>query len=167
MQRKCDFANSISLFVFLFRKTYRPPRRPSTMYRPSSGAYGDVAYDEADNSYDASSTYQSSNSANSLLSTDPVRWLIDQQSFNGAWSLTDVNIRKLTNGKSLSTFRSSLTHNDEALTTALAIAILESKYSSQNTLWNAVVNKGRKRLSSFGLTDGQINSLINEIKNKL
>jgi hypothetical protein len=49
------------------------------------------------------------------LSTDPVRWLVDQQSFNGAWLLNDKDIEKLTNGKSLSTFESTVTKIRDAL----------------------------------------------------
>ncbi|CAF4944634.1 unnamed protein product [Rotaria sp. Silwood1] len=103
----------------------------------------------------------------SLLSTDPVRWLIDQQSFNGAWLLNESDIEKLTNGKSLSTFQSTVIKNKDTLTTALAIAVLELKYPKQKNLWFAVVDKGRKRLDSFGLTNDQITRLIDEIKNKL
>lgn len=103
----------------------------------------------------------------SLLSIDPVRWLIDQQSFNGAWLLNDRDIEKLTNGKSLSTFTSTVTKSKDALTTALAIAVLESKYADQKNLWYAVVAKGRKQLHSFGLNDAQVDTLINEIKNNL
>jgi len=101
------------------------------------------------------------------LSTDPVRWFIDQQSFNGAWLLNEKDIEKLTSGKSLSTFQSTVTKTKDALTTALAIAVLESKYADQKNLWNAVVRKGRKQLHSFGLSDDQVNTLINEIKSKL
>jgi len=103
----------------------------------------------------------------SQLSNDPVRWLIDQQSFNGAWVLNEKDIQKLTNGKSLSVFQSTVTNTKEALTTALAIAVLESKYADQKNLWSAVVGKARKRLSNFGLADNQVNILINEIKSKL
>ncbi|CAF2826685.1 unnamed protein product [Rotaria sp. Silwood2] len=102
-----------------------------------------------------------------FVSTDPVRWLIDQQSFNGAWLLNENDIKKLTNGKSLSTFISNVTKDKDALTTALAIAILELKHADQKNLWYGVVEKGRKRLSGFGLSSDQINLLINEIKNKL
>ena len=101
------------------------------------------------------------------MSTDPVRWLIDQQSFNGAWTIDDKNIEQLTNGKSLSTFQSTVTKNKDVLTTALAIALLESKYFAQKNLWNAIVEKGRKNLHSYGFNETQINTLINEIKMKL
>jgi hypothetical protein len=128
-----------------------------------------MAYQSA--SYD-SSQYESlrrvsTTTTSSLLSTDPVRWLIDQQSFNGEWLLNEKDIEKLTNGKSLSTFQSTVTKTKDALTTALAIAVLESKYADQKNLWNAVVGKGRKRLHSFGLSNDQVNLLINEIKSKL
>ncbi|CAF0876802.1 unnamed protein product [Rotaria sp. Silwood1] len=75
-----------------------------------------------------------------LLSADPVRWLIDQQSFNGAWLLNENDIRKLTNGKSLSAFISNVTKAKDALTTALAIAILELKHADQKNLWYGVTN---------------------------
>jgi hypothetical protein len=101
------------------------------------------------------------------MSTDPVRWLIDQQTFNGAWVLNENDVQKLTKGKSLSVFQSTVTKTNEALTTALAIAVLESKHADQKNLWNAVVGKARKRLSSLGLTNDQINTLINEMKSKL
>jgi hypothetical protein len=113
------------------------------------------------------SEFISTSTTSTLLSTDPVRWLIDQQSFNGAWLLNEKDIEKLTSGKSLSTFQSTVTKNKDALTTALAIAVLESKYADQKNLWNAVVGKGRKQLHSFGLSDDQVNILINEIKSKL
>jgi hypothetical protein len=103
----------------------------------------------------------------SLLSTDPVRWLIDQQSFSGAWILNEKDIEKLTKGKSLSTFQSTITQNKDALTTALAIAVLESTYADEKNLWFGVVGKGRKHLNSFGLSNEQANTLINEMKKKL
>ncbi|CAF3425625.1 unnamed protein product [Rotaria socialis] len=101
------------------------------------------------------------------LSADPARWLIDQQSFNGAWLLNEKDIETLTNGKSLSTFHSNVTKAKDALTTAIAIAVLELKYAAQKNLWYGVVEKGRKHLSTFGLSSDQANALINEIKSKL
>jgi hypothetical protein len=116
---------------------------------------------------DDDSEVVSTSTSSTLLSTDPVRWFIDQQSFNGAWLLNEKDIEKLTGGKSLSTFQSTVTKTKDALTTALAIAVLESKYADQKNLWNAVARKGRKQLHSFGLSDDQVNILINEIKSKL
>ena len=101
------------------------------------------------------------------MSTDPVRWLIDQQAFNGGWPLNENDVQKLTKGKSLNVFQSTVTKTKEALTTALAIAVLESKHADQKNLWNAVVAKARKRLSNLGLTNNQINTLINDMKSKL
>jgi hypothetical protein len=109
----------------------------------------------------------STTTISSLLSTDPVRWLIDQQSFNGAWILNEKDIEKLTNGKSLLTFQSTITNAKDTLTTALAIAVLELKYADQKTLWYAIAEKGRKQLYSVGLSNEQANTLINEIKKKL
>ena len=101
------------------------------------------------------------------LSSDPVRWLIDQQSFDGAWILTPEHVLKLTNGKSLQSFQSTITQSNDVLTTALAIAILESKHSSQKTLWFAVAEKSRQQLLRYGLTKDQAKALIDEIKVKL
>ncbi|CAF1412354.1 unnamed protein product, partial [Didymodactylos carnosus] len=103
----------------------------------------------------------------SLLTTDPVRWLIDQQSFNGAWILSEKDVKTLTDGKSLDTFKSTISEAKDTLTTALAIAVLELKYAAQKNLWYGIVEKGRKQLYSFGLSNDQVNALINEIKNKL
>jgi hypothetical protein len=116
---------------------------------------------------DSDSESFATTTATTQLATDPVRWLIDQQSFNGAWLLNENDIAKLTKGKSLSVFQSTVTNTREALTTALAIAVLESKHADQKNLWNAVVGKARKRLSNLGLTDNQVYTLINEIKSKL
>ena len=105
--------------------------------------------------------------ASTFLSTDPVRWLINRQSFNGAWLLNEKDIKKLTNGKSLNTFQSTLTKNKDTLTTAIAIAVLELKYANEKNLWYGVVVKARKRLHDFGLSNRQVDVLINGIKNKL
>ena len=102
-----------------------------------------------------------------LLSHDPVRWLIRQQSFNGLWKLSDSDIRTLTNGKELSAFSSSVTQNTDALSTALVIAVLESKHGQENNLWSAVVSKGRKQLLALGLNSSEMNLLIEEMKKKL
>ncbi|CAF3602122.1 unnamed protein product [Rotaria sordida] len=137
------------------------------------GQVGLPAPQQAGNAWMHSYALQDSKASSTIatttppLSTDPVRWLIDQQSFNGAWILNENDIKKLTNGKSLSTFTSNVTKSKDALTTALAIALLELKHTDQKNLWYGIVEKGRKRLSGFGLSNDQINSLINEIKNKL
>lgn len=101
------------------------------------------------------------------VSGDHVRWLIDQQSFNGAWKLQHDDVGKLTNGKSWSAFASRVTRNQDALSTALAIAVLEAKHAGQRTLWTAVVAKGRKHLQTYGLTSSQVDQLINDIKHSL
>ena len=105
-------------------------------------------------SHDDSSELHSTTTTRSLLSTDPVRWLIDQQSFNGAWLLNNQDIEKLTNGKSLSVFQSTVTNNNDALTTAVAIAVLESKHADQKLLWNALVEKARKTTRWFLVLTG-------------
>lgn len=78
--------------------------------------------------------------------TDSVRWLIDQQSFDGAWLLDEKDIQKLTNGKSLSTFESTITQRKYVLTTALVITFLQLKYPDQKNFWHGIVNKGRFRI---------------------
>lgn len=103
----------------------------------------------------------------SLLAVDPVRWLIDQQSFNGAWNLTAQDVKTLTNGKSLDTLQTTVTKDTNTLSTALAIALLESKYASQKNLWFAIAEKGRKQLQRSGLSTGQITQLIDEITKQL
>ncbi|UJR20655.1 hypothetical protein I4U23_023777 [Adineta vaga] len=118
-------------------------------------------------SFDDESAPVFTTTAGSLLSQDPVRWFIDQQSFNGAWKLNDDDIKKLTHGKSLSAFRSTVTQNKDALSTAIAIAILESRHVNDKNLWYAVVAKGRKQLLTFGLNNTQVDLLIDEIKKNL
>ncbi|CAF1303922.1 unnamed protein product [Adineta steineri] len=115
----------------------------------------------------AFTTTSISTTTSSLLSTDPVRWLVNQQLFSGAWLLNDKEIKMLTKGKTLSTFTSTITQNRDALSTALAVAVLETKYADQKNLWNAVVAKGRKQLENFGVKNDQIDILINDMKKKL
>ena len=104
--------------------------------------------------------------AKSLLFNDPVRWLIDQQSFDGTWKLTETDIENLLPDAVAGTLQSSITKDSTTLTTAFAIAYLESKHPNQKNLWNAVAQKARKLLSSSGLRDYQIKLLINDIKIK-
>lgn len=157
MQQTNNFRILLDLTVnasILFYDYFRPGP-------PQQSAYGSAsAHMDSEESHDVTTS-------TATMSTDPVRWLIDQQSFNGAWILNEKDIEKLTNGKSLSAFSSNLTKNKDALTTALAIALLESKYSDRKDLWYGVVEKGRKKLLNFGLNSQQANLLINEIKNKL
>lgn len=98
---------------------------------------------------------------------DLVRWLIDQQSFNGAWSLNDADVLRLTNEKPLNAIKVTGVRKQEVVTTALAIAVLESNYQNDRSLWFAVVEKGRKQLLREGLTKGEVEALINEIKKQL
>ncbi|CAF3519838.1 unnamed protein product [Adineta steineri] len=153
-----------------------PSRRKhyqSSQFRPSglagfqgvadpSSMSGHISYDSI-----GFGTSSISTTTSSLLPTDPVRWLVNQQLFSGAWLLNDEQIKKLTNGKTLSTFTSTITQNKDALSTALAVAVLETKYADQKNLWNAVVAKGRKQLQNFGVKNDQIDLLINDMKKKL
>ena len=98
---------------------------------------------------------------------DRVRWLIDQQSFNGAWVFSEQDVLTLNNQKPFDAFKSTVSQAKEALHTALAIVVLESRHADQKNLWNAIVHKGRKQLQSSGLTVAQVNRLIDEIKKQL
>ena len=100
-------------------------------------------------------------------SNDPVRWLIDRQSFNGAWTFDDQEVSQLTHGKSFSSIKTTGNRSRDVVTTALAIAVLESKHGSERSLWQTVADKARKQLERQGLSKDQINALIDEIKNQL
>ena len=147
--------NSLSLFMSIFN--FNTLRSGAQQNRIPMLSYYSV---------DGSGRIQATTTSASL-SKDPVRWLINRQSFNGAWLLNKTDIKRLTNGKSLNTFQSILTKNKGALTTAIAIAVLELKYDNEKNLWYGVVQKARKRLHGFGLSSHQVDMLINEIKNKL
>jgi hypothetical protein len=96
-----------------------------------------------------------------------VRKLIEQQSFNGAWILTDDQVQQWTGCKSWTCFISTVNQDKDVITTALAIALLESQYVQQKSLWFMVVDKGRRKLLDYRLNKNEIEMLINEIKNKL
>jgi len=100
-------------------------------------------------------------------SDDRVRQFIDRQSFNGAWILTDKDVAHFTDGKSLSAIKVTGKRSRDMITTALAIAILESKYSGEMQLWKAVVNKARQELVRQGLTNDEVDALVDEIKIQL
>jgi len=102
-----------------------------------------------------------------LLSTDPVRWLISKQSFDGTWILSDDEIRILTNQSLNGKLQSTITTNSNALTTAFAIAYLETKQQNQRDLWSTLVDKARKQLINYGLSQNDIQSLINEFQTQL
>ncbi|CAF0794617.1 unnamed protein product [Adineta ricciae] len=134
--------------------------------RPSGGFSGSL--DDSDTTAaDYDEAFVPTTTPGTSLSYDPVRWLIRQQSFNGLWKLSDSDIRTLTSGKELSAFSSSVTQNRDALSTALVIAVLESKHGQESNLWSAVVSKGRKQLLALGLNSSEVNLLIGEIKQQL
>ncbi|CAF0794597.1 unnamed protein product [Adineta ricciae] len=135
--------------------------------RPSGFAYASAPMGAAGLAADYDGAFVSTTTPGASLSHDPVRWLIRQQSFNGLWKLSDSDIRTLTSGKELSAFSSSVTQNRDALSTALVIAVLESKHGQESNLWSAVVSKGRKQLLALGLNSSEVNLLIEEMKKKL
>ena len=132
-------------------------RSPNSAF-PAQSRIGDLSDEDADRSFDGRSPAKK---------FDPVRWLIDHQSFNGAWVFSDQDLLKLTNQKPFDSFTSTASQAKEALHTALAIAVLESQHADQKTLWNAIAQKGRKQLQSSGLTVEQVNKLVDDIKNQL
>ena len=138
-----------------------PNGRPLSI--PSSHA-SVVSSDEekADENEAASNTNKKPSS-----SYDHVRWLIDRQSFNGAWIFDDQEVSQLTNGKSFSSIKTTGNRSRDVVTTALAIAVLESKHVSEKNLWQIVVGKARKQLEREGLSKDQINALVEEIKKQL
>ena len=99
--------------------------------------------------------------------SDRVRWLINQQSYNGAWILLDQDLSKLTNGMNLHGFTTTGTYKKNIMTTAVAIAVLESKHDKQRNLWFAIVDKARKYLQREGLSKTEVDALIDEIKDQL
>ncbi|CAF3677162.1 unnamed protein product [Rotaria sp. Silwood1] len=98
---------------------------------------------------------------------DSIRWLIEKQSFNGAWILSDDQVQQLTGGKSWTYFISTINQDKDIITTALAIALLESQHVKQKSLWFMIAEKGRRRLLDFGLSKNEIDLIINEIQSKL
>ncbi|CAF1043172.1 unnamed protein product [Adineta ricciae] len=118
--------------------------------------------------FDSIVTHSQSDSRKSVsAATDFIRKLIQQQSFDGAWVLTDDYVKQLTGGKSTSYFMSTINQDKDVTTTALAIALLELRYANQKSLWFMAVDKGRWRLMNYGLSQNKIELLINEVKNKL
>ncbi|UJR18035.1 hypothetical protein I4U23_004936 [Adineta vaga] len=80
-----------------------------------------------------------------------VERFIEKQQYDGLWTLTEDDVKKLTN-KSLADFASSLLNKIEKntqhmiITTILTIVILEKCCVSSKTLWQILANKGRKRV---------------------
>lgn len=96
--------------------------------------------------------------------TDDVRWLISIQSFDGTWILTDDQVARLMNGKSLGNLKITGSFPRDTVTTALAIAVLDLKHADQKVLWATVVDKARKEIIQTGFSDRQIDDLVDEIK---
>ncbi|CAF1202574.1 unnamed protein product [Adineta ricciae] len=107
-----------------------------------------------------------STTKNSSLTRNSVQWLIEHQSYNGMWILNDDDIKQLTKGKSWIEFQSTITHNKDIITTSLVIALLESKYADQLNLWILLTEKARNQMINLGLNKDNINSLIQQIKDK-
>jgi len=103
----------------------------------------------------------------SLAVLVPVQWFIERQSFNGAWVLNDTDVSQINRGKSLNSITVTGDRSRHVITTALAIAVLESKYNDQMRLWQAAVSKARKQLEREGLTYQEANALIDEIKSQI
>lgn len=96
-----------------------------------------------------------------------VRQLIEQQSFDGAWILTDDEVKQLTTGRSWTYFVPSISQRKDVITTALVIALLESQHAKQRSLWFMVADKARQQLMNLGLSKNDIDLLLANIKSKL
>jgi hypothetical protein len=101
------------------------------------------------------------------LTVNPVRWLIEHQSYNGLWILTDIEIKQLTEGKAWTEFTFGISNNKDIITTSLVIALLQLKHADEHNLWILLAEKGRTQMVSLGLNNDQIDLLIKQIKEKL
>ncbi|UJR07093.1 hypothetical protein I4U23_011381 [Adineta vaga] len=101
------------------------------------------------------------------LTVNPVRWLIEHQSYNGLWMLNDNEIKQLTNGKAWTEFKFGISDNKDVITTSLVIALLQLKYANQHSLWIILAEKGRNQMINLGLSKDKIDLLIKQIKDKL
>ncbi|CAF1074410.1 unnamed protein product [Didymodactylos carnosus] len=79
---------------------------------------------------------------------DIVPHLINLQKFDGLWILSDEEIQKLCK-KPLSSFHPDTSTDPIVLTSALVIAVLETKFVLFKPMWSFIVNKGRKRLTEL------------------
>jgi len=97
---------------------------------------------------------------------DIVRHLINLQTFDGLWNLSDFDIQHLCQ-KPLTSFHSNLSNDSTILTTVIVISMLEMKFNSFKTIWSFVVNKGKKRLTELLGDNGKLEQLLNNIKSQL
>ncbi len=72
-----------------------------------------------------------------------VRYLVNEQMFDGLWNIDSKNIEQLI-GKSLSHFQQS--NDTQFLVSALVILVLEIRFASFSSMWHGVVQKARKPL---------------------
>ena len=94
--------------------------------------------------------------------------IIDLQTINGSWPLTDALIELLKqSGKDISTtppdsFGDSLKSSDRTLAwaTVLALWLLETFCSGQKNEWKRIAAKGNKFLKELGITLKEALSLI-------
>lgn len=125
----------------------------------------------------------SSNSNTSNNQTKKVNWsndqqklvdhFVDLQKYDGLWVLTADDVTQLTS-KPLTAFSSSVVKNmdktqqEAMITTAIVIAILESRCSSLKTLWQALSNKAQTRLKELlGGDETQLKQLLKDIHDQL
>jgi hypothetical protein len=96
---------------------------------------------------------------------DIVRYLIDQQNFDGLWSVNSTTIQKLT-GKSLDQFQQSA--KGDMLTSAIILVLLETRFSSFASMCHGIVQKARRRLLDLlGKDNNKLQSLLDDVRKQL
>jgi hypothetical protein len=96
---------------------------------------------------------------------DIVRQLISKQNFDGSWDMDSKTIEELI-GKSLTDLQQW--PDTKVLTSAIIIAVLETRFVSLSSMWYAIVQKARKRLNDVLNKDNKkLDTLIEDIKKQL
>ena len=142
----------------------------SIMQPQTSAPHGDIVQDsdmDKQPMVSIPTTIETPTTSVSSIENVPVRWFIDRQSSNGAWILDDQQVVQITGGKSFNSITVTGNRSRDVITTALAIAVLESKYNDQKRSWKAAVSKARKQLEREGLSYQEANALIDEIKSQI
>ncbi|CAF1211559.1 unnamed protein product [Didymodactylos carnosus] len=119
---------------------------------------------------DESATYLPATKTSEVWPTseqDVVRYLIDLQKFDGLWDLTTEQIEKLS-GKPLPSFKCQDTTDQKLLSSGIVIVVLEQiKYSSQKPMWNACIEKTRRRLAELLGGNDKLELLLKELRTQI
>ncbi|CAF2966954.1 unnamed protein product [Rotaria sp. Silwood2] len=101
------------------------------------------------------------------LEQDIVRHLIDLQKFDGLWSLSDEQIKKLTE-KPLSSYRSQYTSDHQIISSALVLIILEQeRFKPHKTLWQACFEKTKRRLTQLLGGNDKMELVLQELREQI